>query len=76
MVTLPLAGWVTDTTVSAWPVDGVKPTLGSVSLARTSIVSAVFGAVVALSFAATGGAFGIVTVTVALALPPRPSETV
>ena len=52
---------------------------GSVSLASTSIVTGVLTAVSAASGAGTGGWFGAaftLTVTVAVALPPRPSSIV
>ncbi|MNT38411.1 hypothetical protein D3C72_1746010 [compost metagenome] len=52
---------------------------GSESLARTWMLMTPEVSAVALSFTATGGAFGAAlttTVTVALAVPPLPSDSV
>ena len=50
----------------------------SVSFASTAIVIAAFAGVVAVSPTATGARFGCttVTLTVAVAVPPRPSAAV
>src|SRR6185503_11280247 len=69
---VPSLGWVTAVTVS------VSPSM-SLSLTSTSIgVSASSSATLAVSFAATGGSLTGVTViaTVAVAVPPWPSEIV
>ena len=67
--TLPFAGAVTPLIVSGSP-------SGSLSFASTLIATGVANAVVAASSTATGGRFGCgstVTLTAALAVPPRPS---
>jgi hypothetical protein len=67
----PCAGTEAPVTVSAW-------LSGSLSLASTVTVTAVFSGVVALSSLATGAPFTGLTVTdtVAVAVPPLPSLTV
>src|SRR5207253_2691142 len=75
-VTEPLAGWVTDTTVSVSPVSGAVLSLASTS----STVALLSSATVKLSAVAVGGLFVPATVTVtvpmALPVPPLPSEPV
>ena len=71
MLAVPCAGMVTLAT------DSVPPS-ASLSFARTAIVAAVSSAVVAASSFATGASLTlvIVTLTVAVAVPPWPSVTV
>ena len=66
---MPFVPLVTDVTVSGSP-------LGSESLANTETVTAVLPAVDTESFTAIGKRFWTVTVTVAVAVPPLPSEIV
>ena len=61
----PLAGWVTPTTVSPWPV----------SLARTLMVTGVPAGVASSSSLAIIGGGVTVTVTVAVAVWPKASRT-
>src|SRR3954467_8191938 len=72
IVAVPCAGAVTVLIESASP-------SGSLSFASTAIVTGLANAVVAVSFAATGGRFGCAattTVTVAQLVPPWPSSIV
>src|SRR3982751_769107 len=72
IVAVPCAGAVTAL------IESVSPS-GSLSLASTAIVTGVANAVVAVSFAATGGRFGwaaTTTVTLAELVPPWPSSIV
>ena len=66
MTALPLAGWVTPTTVSPRPV----------SLARTLMVTGVSAVVVAVSATAFSSGAVTVTVTVAESSRPKASRTV
>ena len=71
ITTVPLAGWVTDWMVSAFPST-------SVSLPSTGTVTGVSSAVVSVSSTATGLSLTGVTVmvTVAVSVPPFPSVMV
>ena len=69
MATVPFVPFVTAVTVSGSP-------FGSESLASTLTVTGVLPGVEATSFVAIGAMFSTVTVTVAVATPPLPSEIV
>ena len=68
--TVPFSANVTDSTTMVSP-------SGSLSLSRTGIVTGISSSVTALSSSADGGAFtpATDTVTVAVSVPPFPSET-
>ena len=69
ILVVPCAPWVALVNVRVSP-------FGSVSFDRTLTFIAVFTGVVSVSFTATGEPLTMVTVTVAVAVPPFPSEIV
>ena len=69
----PPVGWVTPVTARVW-LDRVGM-FASVSLPSTGTVTGLPGVVEDASSMASGAVFGIVTVTSAVAVPPRPSST-